>query len=367
MSQLKSENLKSTSITTLALFLIFQPIPFGLRGLELFISLIIGFVILIINKDIIVKKKIFLFFTFLISLFGTTYSITFYKESFDVYNFFRSLIPLYIFLVFMFADIKISFFKKIDKYLLFLILCAIINILLYFFGLDLYNASTDLAKEVKRFYISFHDLIFFTLIIFLANSSIGSLLSFFILAVTFSKEIFLKFIFIILPFFFYIKIKLIGKIYLFIFFFFPLIFFFNSTLKERFNTLILMGDNFRLFEFEQVVSRMTTDPLRFLIGNGPGIQYKEKVSDNALESLSSLNSYYDVHNFFLKLCLTFGFPLTFILIILFYKILSLKSFLLRTLIIIHIITVNNVSLFSAIGIRYLIYKFLKYKKNFSHK
>jgi hypothetical protein len=368
MNQLKSKNFKSISIRTVALFLIFQPISFGLGKFELTISLIIGFVILLINKDVIVKKKIFLLFTFLISLIGTTYSVIFYEENFVAFQFFRTIIPVYIFLILMFADIKISFFEKIDKYLPFFILCALINALLYFFGSDLYNANLRLSEEVGRFFISYIDLLFFVSIIFLANFSMWLLPTVLMIIVTFSKEFFIKIIFIIFPFFFYFKNTFIKKFFFLLFSTLVIIYSFNSPIKERFDIFIASGDSFRYLEYENVISTIMTDPIRFLIGNGPGIKYKEAVYyDISFTYENSINFYYDVHNFYLKILLLFGFPLSFILIIFFYKILPLKNFFFRTLLVIHIITMNDAGFFVAIGFRYLIYKFSKYKKNFSHR
>jgi hypothetical protein len=307
----------------LALFLIFQPIPLGLRKFELIISLIIGFIILLINKEIIIKKKIFL---------------------------------LFIFLIFILADIKISFFEKIDKYLPFLILCALINILLYFFGSNFYNSPLQLELEVGRFYIFYLDLIFFVSIIFLANLNIWLFSNLFILSATFSKEILLKIFFITYPFFFYFKKKITEKIFFLFIFFTMIIFFYSSPLKEKFELFYLLGDNYRVNEFKNVTSKLTVDPIRFFIGNGPGIRYKGDPNDRT-EYVDSINSFFDVHNFFLKLCLLFGFPLTFILLILFYKSIPLKNSFFRILIIIHIITLADASLFLAIGVRYLNYKF----------
>ena len=356
MTRLKSKNFKGISITTLALFLIFQPIPLGLGKFELISSSIIGFIILLINKEIIIKKKILLLFTFLILILGTIYSITFYEESFYVWQFFRSLTLTYIFLIFMFADIKISFFEKIDKYLPFLILCALINILMYFVGLDFYNSPLQLHQEVGRFYIFYLELIFFTSIIFLANLNIWLLSNFFILSVTFSKEVFLKIFIIILPFFFYFKKNFREKIYFLLICFIMIIYALSSSLKERIEIFYLLGDNYRASEFNSVLSRLT-DPIRFLIGNGAGVKYKNILHEDTLASEISNNFFFDVHNLFLKLCLLFGFPLAFILLILFYKSLSLKNFFFRILIIIHIITLPAVSIFLAISIRYLNYKF----------
>jgi hypothetical protein len=163
MIKLKYKNLGSISTTTLALFLIFQPIPFGLGKFELVISSIIGFIILLINKQIIIKKFFLLLLTFLVSILGATYSAFGHELRFDIYQALRALIPTYIVFVFLFANIKVSFFEKIEKFLPFLIFCFLINILLFYSGTSLYNASLELKlEETNRFYV--HGYSFFFLL-----------------------------------------------------------------------------------------------------------------------------------------------------------------------------------------------------------
>ena len=99
MTKLKYKNLRVMSTTTLALFLIFQPIPLGLGKFELVISSIIGFIILLINKQIIIKKFFLLLLTFLVSILGVTNSVLSYELRFDIYQAARALIPTYIFFV----------------------------------------------------------------------------------------------------------------------------------------------------------------------------------------------------------------------------------------------------------------------------
>jgi hypothetical protein len=349
MTKLKFKNLRVISTTTFALFLIFQPIPLGIRKFELVISLIIGFIILILNKEIKMKKFFFLLLMFLVSMLGVTYSIISYKLRFDIYQFARALIPAYIFFIFMFADIKLTFFKKIDKFLPILIFFTLINILLFYSGTDLYNATLELKlEETNRFYVHAIGFYSFAFVIALVNYKISIFPYSLMLFITQGKSYLIFIFFLIFPYFFKKK-NLIKKLFLFLitFIFFSIFFY---LLKDRIKYFFDYGDSYRWLEFTDI--KNIIDPIRFLVGIGPGIAYRNFAIDNNF----SINADYDTHNTFLTLSIIFGVPITLILIFFFYKSLLLKNFFLQMLLTVIFIS-SNLDLHTAIGFRYLVYKF----------
>jgi hypothetical protein len=360
MTKLKFKNLRGMSTTTFALFLIFQPIPLGLRKFELVISFIIGFIILILNKEIKIKKIFFFLLMFLVSMLGVTYSIISYKLKFDIYQLARALIPVYIFFIFMFADIKLTFFKKIDKFLPILIFFSLINILLFYSGTDLYNASLELKlEETNRFYvhaIGFYSLAFITELFNYKISIIPYALMFFI---TQGKSQLIFILFLLLFIFFFKKNTFVKKLFLFLILFIVISVIFY-LLKDRIDYFFEYGDVYRLLELVDIINII--DPIRFLVGIGPGIPYR----NFAIEYNFSINADYDTHNSFLTLSILFGVPITLTLIFFFYKSLLLKNFFLQMGLTILFI-IFTIDLHSAIGFRYLVYKFstsMKPKKKF---
>ena len=363
MTKLKFKNLRVISTTTFALFLIFQPIPLGLRKFELVISLIIGFVILILNKEIKIKKISFLLLMFLVSMLGVTYSIISYKLRFDIYQLARALIPVYIFFIFMFADIKLTFFKKIEKFLPILIFFSLINILLFYSGTDLYNASLELKlEETNRFYVYAIGFYSFAFVIALVNFKISIFPYSLMLLITQGKS-YLIFIFFSIFSIFFKKNNFIKKLFLFLILFIIFSIFFY-LLKDRIKYFFDYGDSYRLYEFTNI--KNIIDPIRFLVGIGPGIAYRNFAIDHNF----SINADYDTHNSILTLSVIFGVPITLILIFFFYKSLLLKNFFFQMLLTI-IFIFSIIDAHTAVGFRYLVYKFSTStkpkKKNLSNK
>ena len=357
MTKLKYKNLRVMSTTTLALFLIFQPIPLGLGKFELVISSIIGFIILLINKQIIIKKFFLLLLTFLVSILGVTNSVLSYELRFDIYQAARALIPTYIFFVILFSKIKSSFFEKIEKFLPFLIFCSLINVLLFYSGTSLYNASLELKlEETTRFYVHGYPFFFLSFIIALANLRISILPYSLMLIVTQSKTFIIELL-LLFPLIFIYKNSSKKKLFSF---FILLIFIFIIFIytKDRIHTFIEHGDTHRLMEINAFISAILNDPVRLLIGNGPGIPYRDfSTEDIYNNSIGIINAMHDIHFHFLKLCLFFGVPLTFILTIFFYKSLLFKNFFFQIILTFFFIISGNFDIYGAIGIRYLVYKF----------
>lgn len=358
MRKLKFKNSINISTTTLALFMIFQPIPLGLGKFELVISSIIGFIILLINKQIIIKKFFLLLLTFLVSILGVIYSVLSYELRFDIYQALRALIPTYIVFVILFANIKVSFFEKIEKFLPFLIFCFLINILLFYSGTSLYNASLELKlEETTRFYVHGYSFYFFCFIIALSKLRISILPYSLMIIVTQSKASILEFL-LLFPLILFYKNNSKKKLFLFLILLILILILFIYV-KERIVFFIEYGDTYRLFEINNFISTILTDPVRFLVGNGAGIPYR----DFAIWDINKdINSIHDIHFHFLKLCLLFGVPLTFILIIFFYKSLLFKNFFFQIILTIYFITAGALDITSAIGIRYLVYNFLTNNK-----
>jgi hypothetical protein len=127
--------------------------------------------------------------------------------------------------------------------------------------------------------------------------------------------------------------------------------------KERIYFFIEYGDYYRLNEINNFISTILVDPIRFLVGNGSGIQFRDFAYEN-----ENINSIYDIHFYFLKLCLLFGVPLTFILTIFFYKSLLFKNFFFQIILTIFFILSGSFDIFGAIGTRYLVYDLLKNAK-----
>jgi hypothetical protein len=281
---------------------------------------------------------------------GVTYSIISYKLSFDIYQLARTLIPVYIFFIFMFADIKLIFFKKIDKFLPILIFFSLINILLFYSGTDLYNASLELKlEETNRFYVYAIQFFNLTFITDLVNYKISIIPYSLMLFVTQGKSQLMFILFLLFFVLFYKKKSSVKKLFLFLILF--IIFFVLFYLiKDRIVFFFDYGDSYRLQEFTDI--KNIIDPIRFLVGNGPGIAYRNFAIDNDL----SINADYDTHNTFLTLSITFGVPITLILIFFFYKSLLLKNFFFRIALTILFI-LFTIDLHSAIGFRYLVYKF----------
>ena len=128
--------------------------------------------------------------------------------------------------------------------------------------------------------------------------------------------------------------------------------------KDRIHTFIEHGDTHRLMEINAFISAILNDPVRLLIGNGPGIPYRDfSTEDIYNNSIGIINAMHDIHFHFLKLCLFFGVPLTFILTIFFYKSLLFKNFFFQIILTFFFIISGNFDIYGAIGIRYLVYKF----------
>jgi hypothetical protein len=124
--------------------------------------------------------------------------------------------------------------------------------------------------------------------------------------------------------------------------------------KERIYFFIKHGDTYRLNEINTFISLILADPVRLLVGNGPGIPYR----DFSIEDIyNNSNAIYDIHFHFLKLCLFFGVPLTFILTNFFYKSLLSKNFFFKIILTFFFITAGSFDIYGIIGIRYLVYNF----------
>ena len=203
------------SSTTVALFLLFQPLPLGLRTSDLTITALLGVLILFINQKIRTGRSGLFMILLATTTLGTLYS-AFEGETFSLFQFFRGMIFPMLMLWLIQANISFKLFKELDRILPVIIFGSVASAFLYFmFGSGLYNSTLDIPYEdavYKRFFIY---PTYFFLILFVdavARSSPTQLVYSLLLAASGSKAIYLSFM--IVYFFFFVKNFSYKKIFI---------------------------------------------------------------------------------------------------------------------------------------------------------
>lgn len=360
------------SSTTVALFLLFPPLPLGLRTFDLSIMAMLGLLILFLNRKIRFGRLDILMVFLATTILGTIFSV-FEGEIFSLFQFFRGIVFPILTLWIIQASINSELFKELDRILPVIIFGAIANFLMYFIlGSNLYNSTLDIPYENSVYKRLFIYPTYFFLILFIdavSRSSWVQLIYALLLAASGSKAIYLSLVLVYL--YFFIRNFSFKKLHYFIGIFglISAAAFFGG-LMNRIEDLTIDGDPWRIYEPLAAMTRLS-DFVRFFIGNGAGIPYWDGWAFSTLGSNEELsrviiNSSFDVHNGIMTLALRFGTPLALLfLLILLRKIPKFSGrWILCIVILLNIFlshgpvqTVEAVGL--AMGIRYLSYKSLR--------
>ena len=355
--------------TTVALFLLFPPIPMGLHTSVLSIMALIAILILLFNRNIKHGPLCLLTILLATTILGTFYSI-FKGETFSIIQFFRAVTFPLLMLWIIQANISFQLFKELDRLLPLIIFGAISSALMYFMlNSELYNSTLRIPYEdaaYKRLFV--YPTYFFLILFFDAierNSPVHILYAL-LLGVSGSKAIYLSLVLAYL--FFFIK-NFSFKNFKYFVCGFGLIGIsgYFLGLFERIEDFAKYGDPWRLYEPLAAIARLT-DFVRFFIGSGAGVPYWEGQSyiEGNLDvevSRAIVNSSFDVHNGLMTLALRFGVPLAILFLFVILKAIPKFSgrWILCTIILLNIFLshgpvqiVEAVGL--ALGIRYLSYK-----------
>ena len=298
----------------LGIALLYAPLPLGLRTSELSFLSIVGIVWLVLNRQINLSNRQLPAIFLITSLVGTSVSVA-RGELFTLFQFFRGLVFPILLIWLVNERITPRFFLNLQSLLPYITAGCLLSAVLYFlFGSDLYNSTLDIPYEdahYKRFFV--YPTYFFLILLFDAvrRSELAQIPYLVLLAASGSKAVYLSIV-LIYAFFgisrvtprrllvFTCALVLAGAVA------------YYSEMLSRIEDFMQQGDPWRYLESLAAIQRLT-DPIRFLIGNGSGIAYWEgrsSISDLLDEdSRVIINSWFDVHNGYLTLCLKFGVPL----------------------------------------------------------
>jgi hypothetical protein len=291
-------------------FLMFSPLPLGLRTAELSLLGIFGLALAVANGSIGTSKLKTIGWFLLLTCLGTVVSVL-RGESFSLFQFFRGVTFCLIGLWLAIEKIDDQFFAVVDRMIPVLILGGFLSAFLYFgFGLDYYNSQLDIPfdlSEDKRIYV-FPSLLFLVLFVEAALSArLVQFLYLVLIVITVSKTFFIV---VVLTYLLNIvankslKATVLSIVMLIIAIGLAIM----TQLPERIGVFVEEGDPWRTLESLAALDRLV-DPIRLFFGNGAGVPYwggRGSVVDYDEVQRVVENSFYDVHNGFLTLLLRFG-------------------------------------------------------------